>query len=241
MLGLLVLCSLLLGAWAGKCPFGHGASSSARRFLRGPAAKEYVQAATSLDWDAVYADVAALLKSDQSDIYPADDMLDGTTSYAPFFIRQAWHCAGSYRQSDGLGGCAGGRQRFEPELSWPDNTNLDKAKRLLWRIKEKYGVGLSWGDLIILTGKVAIESGGFPWIPFCAGRPDDEDGSQSELLGPTREQQERIPCPVDGDCGYPFGADTIGLIYVNPEGFQGDYVNLESTSKLINQTFGLMR
>ncbi len=202
---------------------------------------EYLKAAQSLDWDAVYNDISALLKSNRPDIYPADDMLDGSTSYGPFFIRQAWHCAGSYRTSDGLGGCAGGRQRFDPELSWPDNTNLDKAKRLLYPIKEKYGLGLSWGDLIILTGKVAIEEGGFPGqIGFCAGRPDQVDGSQSILMGPTTEQKAIYPCTVNGECVYPFGATTIGLIYVNPGGVLGDYINLEKTAEAINQTFGLM-
>lgn len=229
------------GAFAAGCPFGFDKKPQAgRTTTMTEASQDYVQAALALDWDAVYDDISALFKTNQKDIYPADSMLDGKTSYGPFFIREAWHCSGSYRRTDGLGGCTGGRQRFNPELSWPDNTNLDKGKRLLWPLKEKYGLGLSWGDLMILAGKVAIEEGGFPFIGFCAGRPDQEDGSQSDLLGPTATQEQYIPCPEQGNCGYPFGADTIGLIYVNPEGFLGDYVNLSTTAALINQTFGFM-
>ena len=232
---------LLAACVLAGCPFGFDKKPAARGAAGIPkATDEYVQAALSLDWDSVYSDIQALFKTDQKEIYRPDSMLDGTTSYGPFFIREAWHCSGSYRRTDGLGGCAGGRQRFNPELSWPDNTNLDKAKRLLWPLKEKYGIGLSWGDLMILAGKVAIEEGGFPFIGFCAGRPDQEDGTQSELLGPTTEQEKYIPCPEQGNCGYPFGADTIGLIYVNPEGFLGDYINLKPTAALINQTFGFM-
>jgi catalase-peroxidase len=240
----IAIVSLLIAAAAGAgCPFGFDKKvplAGPKATLSADASSDYVQAALALDWDSVYDDIVALFATNQKEIYPADSMLDGTTSYGPFFIREAWHCSGSYRRTDGLGGCAGGRQRFDPELSWPDNTNLDKGKRLLWPIKEKYGLGLSWGDLMILAGKVAIEQGGFPFIGFCAGRPDQEDGSQSNFLGPTADQEKYLPCPEQGNCGYPFGADTIGLIYVNPEGFLGDYVNLTSTAKLINQTFGFM-
>ena len=229
--------ALLAGSAFGGCPFGFDKfPSSARRYQT----DEYVQSALALDWDAVYADIGALFSSNHSDIYPPDDMLDGTFSYAPFFIRQAWHCSGSYRAADGLGGCSGGRQRFNPEFSWDDNTNLDKAKRLLWPIKEKYGLGLSWGDLMILAGKVAIETGDGPWIGFCAGRPDQDDGTQSDLLGPTEDQQKYIPCPVQGNCPYPFGADTIGLIYVNPGGFMDNYKLIDITAHQINITFGRM-
>jgi catalase-peroxidase len=237
------------GSGSGKssCPFGFGRDMTIHALSEDLAAvrdaarsDEYVAAATALRWDAVVADIKAALTTPQPEIYPIDRMLDGSSTYAPFFIRQAWHCAGSYRVTDGLGGCSGGRQLFNPELSWADNTNLDKAKRMLWPIKQKYGLGLSWGDLMILTGKVAIEAMGGPAIGFCAGRPDDEDGSKSELLGPTVEQEETYPCAVQGDCKAPFGTTNVGLIYVNPQGHRNDYTALTQTAEDINHTFSHM-
>ena len=236
------------GTAGGKCPFGFDSKMTIRELteedLR-PAriaarSPEYVAAAQALDWDDVVQDLTTLFHADQPDIYPIDHMLDGTTSYGPFFVRQAWHCSGSYRVTDGLGGCSGGRQRFDPELSWPDNTNLDKAKRLLWPIKDTYGMGLSWGDLMILAGKVAIETMGGPWVGFCAGRPDDPDGSRSELLGPTLEQGHKEPCAVQGLCERPFGTTNIGLIYLNPQGHMGNYLALNKTVADVNSTFGRM-
>merc|ERR1712032_608086 len=132
-------------------------------------------------------------------------------NYGPLFVRLAWHCSGSYRKTDGKGGCGGGRQRFEPERSWPDNANLDKARALLYPLKERFGIALSWGDLFILAGTVAYEMSGTPISKICFGRVDEANGQASDILNE--------PCtPEQGNCGEPHGSTTVGLIYVNPEG-----------------------
>jgi catalase (peroxidase I) len=174
-----------------------------------PLPAEQVQYETDLlkiNWTEVAKDLAALLK-DSKDWWPAD-----YGSYGPLMMRLSWHACGSYRTSDGRGGCDGGAQRFDPERSWPDNTNLDKARRLLEPIKAKYGNGLSWGDLFALVGTVAIREMGGPDIGFCAGRQDVQGNSQTIQLGPSFEQEQFHQCPMNGQCTYPLGSNTLGLV-----------------------------
>jgi catalase-peroxidase len=177
---------------------------------------DYAAAFNSLDLAAVKQDIADVLTTSQ-DWWPAD-----YGHYGPFIIRMAWHSAGTYRISDGRGGAGAGQQRFAPLNSWPDNGNLDKARRLLWPVKAKYGQKLSWADLMVLAGNVALESMGFETFGFGGGREDvwepDEDvywGPETEWLGDERYTGER-------QLEEPFGAVQMGLIYVNPEGPNGN-------------------
>ena len=181
---------------------------------------DYAEAFKALDLAAVKADLGALM-TDSQDWWPAD-----FGHYGPFFIRMAWHSAGTYRISDGRGGAGAGMQRFAPLNSWPDNGNLDKARRLLWPIKKKYGSAISWADLMILTGNVALETMGFKTFGFAGGRADvwepDEDvywGPESEWLGGDKGGSERYR--GDRELEEPLGAVQMGLIYVNPEGPEG--------------------
>lgn len=193
---------------------------------------EYAKAVHDLDIDAVQADLLALMK-DSKEEWPAD-----YGNYGPLFVRLAWHCSGTFRDTDGRGGCSGGRQRFEPEASWEDNGNLDKARALLGPIKDKYGLGLSWGDLFVMAGTTAIESMGGPTLGICVGRVDDEDGSRSEGLTPGEEVDDECP-EGNGNCGKPFGTTTSGLIYVNPEGPMGKPIPDQSAVQ-VRDTFDRM-
>ncbi len=175
---------------------------------------DYAAAFKSLDLAAAKKDIDALLTTSQ-DWWPAD-----FGNYGPFFIRMTWHSAGTYRTLDGRGGADGGQQRFDPLNSWPDNGNLDKARRLLWPIKQKYGEALSWADLMVLAGNVALENMGFETYGFAGGRADDWEpdlvywGPEIEMLASDREER-------DGKLQRPLGATHMGLIYVNPEGPKG--------------------
>ena len=199
---------------------------------------DYGAAFAQLDLAAVKADIAEVLTTSQ-DWWPAD-----FGNYGPFMIRMAWHSAGTYRISDGRGGAGAGQQRFAPLNSWPDNANLDKARRLLWPVKQKYGQNLSWADLIVLTGNVALEQMGLKTFGFAGGRPDvwepDEDvywGPETEWLGGDRGGSERYT--GDRELEEPLGAVQMGLIYVNPEGPEGNPDPLGS-ARDIRETFGRM-
>jgi len=199
---------------------------------------DYAQAFKSLDYAALKADLTALM-TDSQPWWPAD-----YGHYGPFFIRMAWHSAGTYRTGDGRGGASSGNQRFAPLNSWPDNANLDKARRLLWPIKQKYGAKLSWADLLILTGNVAIESMGGPTFGFGGGREDifepEKDvywGTEEQWVGQgaeTRIQPEREMALEN-----PLAAIQMGLIYVNPEGPGGEPDPIGS-ARDIRETFARM-
>ena len=193
---------------------------------------DYAEAVKSLDVDALKKDIEEVMTTSQ-DWWPAD-----YGHYGPLFIRMTWHAAGTYRISDGRGGGGSGHQRFAPLNSWPDNGNLDKARRLLWPVKQKYGRSLSWADLIIFAGNCALESMGFKTFGFAFGRPDvweaDETdwGSEETWLDDQRHDS-------DGELQGPLGADHMGLIYVNPEGPNGNPDPM-AAAKYIRQTFKRM-
>src|SRR5713101_3020163 len=216
-----------------KCPFNHKISAAVNRDwwpnqlnlqalhqhsnLSDPMGEEfdYAKEFKSLDLNAVIKDLHAVM-TDSQDWWPAD-----FGHYGPLFIRMAWHSAGTYRIGDGRGGAGAGQQRFAPLNSWPDNVNLDKARRLLWPIKQKYGRKISWADLMILAGNVALESMGFKTFGFAGGRPDVWEpeevywGSEDKWLGDKRYTGVR-------DLENPLGAVQMGLIYVNPQGPNGN-------------------
>ena len=242
---------------AGGCPVMHNATNQAGRLNRDwwpnqlnlrilnrngadpmPEGFDYAKAFKTLDLGAVKADLIALM-TDSQDWWPAD-----YGHYGPLFIRMAWHSAGTYRTADGRGGASTGTMRFAPLNSWPDNGNLDKARRLLWPIKEKYGNALSWADLFILAGNVAIESMGGRTFGFGGGRVDvwepEEDiywGSETEWLATSGKSHSRYS--GDRELEKPLAAVQMGLIYVNPEGPDGHPDPLAS-ARDIRETFGRM-
>ncbi|OBV10325.1 catalase/peroxidase HPI [Erythrobacter dokdonensis] len=199
---------------------------------------DYAEAFNALDYTALKADLTALM-TDSQPWWPAD-----YGHYGPFFIRMAWHAAGTYRTGDGRGGAGSGQQRFAPLNSWPDNGNLDKARRLLWPIKQKYGKNISWADLFILAGNVAIESMGGPVFGFGGGRADVYE-PESVYWG-TEEQwvNEGVATRIQPKEGKalenPLAAIQMGLIYVNPEGPQGDPHDAEGMARDMRETFARM-
>jgi catalase-peroxidase len=192
----------------------------------------YAEGFKKLDLNAVKADIKTLMTRSQ-DWWPSD-----YGHYGPFFIRMAWHSAGTYRTLDGRGGAAGGQQRFEPLNSWPDNGNLDKARRLLWPVKQKYGSNISWADLMVLTGNVALESMGFKTFGFAGGRQDDWEPDRV-YWGPEKKWLDDKRYTGDRKLEKPLAAVQMGLIYVNPEGPNGVPDPLLA-AKDIRETFGRM-
>ncbi len=193
---------------------------------------DYAEAFAQLDLEAVKKDLRELM-TDSQDWWPAD-----FGHYGPFFIRMAWHSAGTYRTIDGRGGAGGGQQRFDPLNSWPDNVLLDKARRLLWPVKQKYGRNISWADLMVLAGTLAMDDMGFKTYGFAGGRPDDWEpdlvywGPEADMMGRERYNEE-------GELEDPLAATQMGLIYVNPEGPGGNPDPLAAAEQ-IRQSFGRM-
>jgi len=197
------------------------------------AAFDYGAAFESLDFAALKRDLRALM-TDSKDWWPAD-----FGHYGPLFIRMAWHSAGTYRIGDGRGGAGAGQQRFAPLNSWPDNVNLDKARRLLWPIKQKYGSRISWADLMILTGNVALESMGFKTFGFGGGRPDTWEPDESVYWGPETAWLADQRYGGERNLENPLAAVQMGLIYVNPEGPNGNPDPL-AAARDIRETFSRM-
>ncbi|MGQ4514349.1 catalase/peroxidase HPI [Streptomyces sp. DW26H14] len=194
---------------------------------------DYAAAFKSLDLPAVKRDIAAVL-TDSQDWWPAD-----FGNYGPLFIRMAWHSAGTYRISDGRGGAGAGQQRFAPLNSWPDNVSLDKARRLLWPVKRKYGQSLSWADLLILTGNVALEEMGFETFGYAGGREDVWEPEEDVYWGPETTWLGDERYTGDRELENPLGAVQMGLIYVNPEGPNGNPDPL-AAARDIRETFRRM-
>ena len=235
-----------------KCPFTHTAAGAATNAdwwpnqlnlkilhqhspLSDPMDKEfnYAKEFKSLDLNAVIKDLHALM-TDSQDWWPAD-----FGHYGPLFIRMAWHSAGTYRIGDGRGGAGSGQQRFAPLNSWPDNVNLDKARRLLWPIKQKYGRKISWADLMILAGNVALESMGFKTFGFGGGREDTWEPEEDIYWGPEGKWLADERYSGDRDLQNPLAAVQMGLIYVNPEGPNGKPDPI-AAAKDIRETFHRM-
>ncbi|TYP92789.1 catalase-peroxidase [Fodinibius salinus] len=194
---------------------------------------DYAEEFQKLDFEAVKQDLNDLM-TDSKDWWPAD-----WGHYGGLFIRMSWHAAGTYRVADGRGGAAGGQQRFAPLNSWPDNANLDKARRLLWPIKKKYGRKLSWADLLVLAGNVAMESMGFETFGFAGGREDDWEPDTSVNWGSEEEWLDNERHDEEGNLQGPLAADHMGLIYVNPEGPNGE-PDPEKSAHFIRQSFSRM-
>jgi catalase-peroxidase len=235
-----------------KCPFHHvaGGGTSNRDWwpnqlsltiLRQHSAKsdpldvefDYAKEFASLDFSALKQDLRALMTASE-DWWPAD-----FGHYGPFFVRMAWHAAGTYRVGDGRGGASRGSQRFSPLNSWPDNGNLDKARRLLWPIKQKYGQKISWADLLVLTGNVALESMGFQTFGYGGGRADIWEAEQDIYWGRETKWLEDSRYTDDRSLESPLGAVQMGLIYVNPEGPNGKPDPL-AAARDIRETFARM-
>jgi len=234
-----------------KCPFNHGASAPMNRdwwpnqlnlqvlhqhsTLSDPMGEgfDYAKEFKSLDLNAVVKDLHALM-TDSQEWWPAD-----FGHYGPLFIRMAWHSAGTYRIGDGRGGAGAGQQRFAPLNSWPDNVNLDKARRLLWPIKQKYGKKISWADLMILAGNVALESMGFKTFGFGGGRPDVWEPEEDVYWGPEGKWLADERYSGDRDLSNPLAAVQMGLIYVNPEGPNGN-PDPVAAARDIRETFARM-